>query len=346
MQYNKLGGGALQVSEICLGTMTWGEQNSEQEAHAQLDLAVSHGVNFVDAAEMYPVPPRAETQGRTEAILGTWLKKQRRERLIIATKVTGPGRGFTWVRGGELDLNRKNVMAAVDGSLKRLQTDYIDLYQLHWPDRYVPLFGKAFYDPAEERPTVPIEEQLGVFGDLVKQGKIRSFGLSNESAWGALRWLRTAEERGLPKPVSIQNAYNLINRSFEPALSEVARRENLPLLAYSPLAFGHLSGKYRNGATPPGARLSLHPPFGQRYLKPNVEPAVSAYAALARKAGIAPATLAIAFCRSRWFCASTIIGATTLDQLRENLNAASVTLSKELLAEVDALHLRFTNPAV
>jgi aryl-alcohol dehydrogenase-like predicted oxidoreductase len=326
--------------------MTWGEQNSEHEAHAQLDLAVSHGVNFVDAAEMYPVPPRAETQGRTETILGAWLKTRPRDRLVVATKVTGPGRGFTWVRGGELAINRRNVIAAVDGSLKRLQTDYIDLYQLHWPDRYLPTFGKPFYEPAEERPTVAIEEQVSVFGELIKQGKIRSFGLSNESAWGTLRWLRAAEERGLPKPVSIQNAYSLINRSFEPALSEVARCEDLPLLAYSPLAFGHLTGKYLNGASPAGARLSLHPPFGQRYVKPNVEPAVAAYAALARRAGMTPATLALAFCRSRWFCAATIIGATTLDQLRENLAAADVTLDKEVLGEIDALHLRFANPAV
>jgi aryl-alcohol dehydrogenase (NADP+) len=346
MQYNRLGGGTLNVSEICLGTMTWGEHNSERDAHAQLDLAASSGVNFIDAAEMYPVPPRAETQGRTETILGTWLSKQRRDRFVVATKVTGPGRGFTWVRAGELAIDRGNVVAAVEGSLKRLQTDHIDLYQLHWPDRYLPMFGKAFYEPAEERPTVPIEEQLSVFGDLIKQGKIRSFGLSNESAWGTLRWLRAAEERGLPRPVSIQNAYNLLNRSFEPALSEIARHEDLPLLAYSPLAFGHLSGKYLNGGTPPGARLTVYPPFGQRYAKPNVEPAVAAYAGLARKAGLTPAALALAFCRSRWFCASTIIGATTLDQLRENLDAVSVTLSKELLSEIDGLHLRFTNPAV
>ncbi|MGH8630377.1 MAG: aldo/keto reductase, partial [Burkholderiales bacterium] len=265
MKFNKLGDGALQVSEICLGTMTWGEQNSEQDAHQQLDYALSRGINFIDAAEMYPVPPRAETQGLTEAILGSWLKKQRRDRLIVATKLTGPGRGFTWVRGGELAINRKNVISAVDGSLKRLQTDYIDLYQIHWPDRYLPLFGKTFYDPGEERSTVPIEEQLTVFAELIKVGKIRHFGLSNESAWGACHWIRAAERASVPKPVSIQNAYNLINRSFEPALSEVTRREGVALLAYSPLAFGHLSAKYLAGAKPAGARLTVFPPFGQRY---------------------------------------------------------------------------------
>jgi aryl-alcohol dehydrogenase (NADP+) len=346
MRLNKLGHCDLKVSEICLGTMTWGEQNSEQDAHEQLDYALSRGINFVDAAEMYPVPPRAQTQGRTEAFLGSWLKKQRRDRVIVATKVTGPGRGFAWVRGGELAINRKNVLSAVDGSLKRLHTDYIDLYQIHWPDRYLPLFGKSFYDPAEERGSVPIEEQLAVFADLIKAGKIRHFGLSNESAWGACQWLRAAERTGAPKPVSIQNAFNLINRSFEPALAEVTRREGVPLLAYSPLAFGHLSAKYLAGAKPAGARLTVFPPFGQRYAKPNVEPAVACYAGLAKKAGMSPAAMAIAFCRSRWFCASTIIGATTLAQLEENIDACEVVLSDDLLREIDVTHLSYPNPAV
>jgi aryl-alcohol dehydrogenase-like predicted oxidoreductase len=346
MKLNRLADSALEVSEICLGTMTWGEQNSERDAHRQLDYAFGRGVNFVDAAEMYPVPPRAETQGRTESFLGTWLKGKPRDKVIVATKLTGPGRGFAWVRGGDLALNRRNILAAVEGSLKRLQSDYIDLYQIHWPDRYLPLFGKVFYEPAEERSAVPIEEQLAVFGELIQSGKIRAFGLSNESAWGTAHWMRAAERGGLPKPVSIQNAYNLINRSFEPALSEVTRCERIPLLAYSPLAFGHLSGKYLNGSKPAGARLTLHPPFGQRYTKPNVEPAVAAYAALARKAGLTPAALAIAFCRSRWFCASTIIGATTELQLKENLDAAQLRLSAEVLAEIDAIHIRYPNPAI
>jgi aryl-alcohol dehydrogenase (NADP+) len=346
MRLNKLGHCELEVSEICLGTMTWGEQNGEKEAHEQLDHALALGVNFIDAAEMYPVPPRAETQGRTESFLGAWLGKQARDRLIIATKVTGPGRGFGWVRGGDLAINRKNVIAAAEGSLRRLQTEYIDVYQIHWPDRYLPLFGKVFYEPQEERDTVPIEEQLAVFADLIKAGKIRHLGLSNESAWGVCEWLRVAERAGLPKPVSIQNAYNLLNRSFEPALSEVTRREDVPLLAYSPLAFGHLSGKYLAGAKPAGARLTLFPPFGQRYAKPNVEPAAAAYSALARKAGLTPAAMAIAFCKSRWFCASTIIGATGLKQLDENIAAADIVLSPDLLAEIDAIHLRYPNPAV
>lgn len=346
MKYHRLGTSGLEVPEICLGSMTWGEQNSEKEAHEQLDYAVARGVNFVDAAEMYPVPPRAETQGRTEAILGTWLKRQPRERLVIATKITAPGRGFSWVRGGPVAIDRKSVKEALDGSLRRLQTEYVDLYQIHWPDRYLPLFGKTFYDPAEERPTVPIEEQLEAFAEPIKAGKVRYLGLSNESPWGVSEFLRIARMRNLPLAVSIQNAYNLLNRAYEMGLSEVTRREGIPLLAYSPLGFGHLSGKYLNGARPAGARLAQFPPFGQRYDKPNVAAAVAAYADLARRAGLSPAALAIAFCRSRWFCASTIIGATTLAQLKENIDTVSVDLAPEVLEEIDRIHLLYPNPAI
>jgi aryl-alcohol dehydrogenase-like predicted oxidoreductase len=346
MKYNKLGSSDLGVSEICLGTMTWGEQNSESDAHQQLDYAVSRGINFVDAAEMYPVPPAAETQGRTEAYLVNWLKKQARDKLIVATKITAQGRGFGWIRGGPGPIGQKSIQEALDGSLRRLQTDYVDLYQIHWPDRYLPLFGNIFYDLGLERATASIEEQLEAFAGFVKAGKMRFIGLSNESPWGVLEFMRFARAKGLPIVVSIQNAYSLLNRSFEAGLSEVTRREGIPLLAYSPLAFGHLSGKYLNGAKPAGARLSKFPPFGQRYDKPNVMPAVAAYAELARKAGLSPATLAIAFVRSRWFCVSTIIGATTPAQLREDVDAAGVTLSEEVLAEIDAIHLRYPNPAI
>jgi aryl-alcohol dehydrogenase (NADP+) len=346
MRYLQLGTSDLKVSEICLGTMTWGQQNTEADAHAQLDYALSRGVNFIDAAEMYPVPPKGETQGRTETYLGTWLKRQRRDRLIVATKITGPGRGFDWVRGGELAINARNVQAAVDGSLRRLQTDYIDLYQIHWPDRYAPAFGQLFYDPTKERPTVPIEEQLEALGAVVKAGKVRHIGLSNETPWGTLEFLRTAERLGLPRAVSIQNAYSLINRTFESGLSEVSRKENIGLLAYSPLAFGHLSGKYLDGAKPEAGRLTVFPQFGQRYDKPNVAPATAAYAALAREHGLTPATLALAFVRSRWFVASNIVGATSLEQLRENIDSADVTLSEPVLAAIDAIHLRFPNPVV
>ena len=346
MKYSKLGSGDLNVSEICLGTMTWGEQNSEQDAHQQLDYAVSRGINFIDAAEMYPVPPKAQTQGRTETFLGSWLKKQRRDKLIIATKITAQGRGFGWVRGGPGPLDKKSIQEALEGSLRRLQTDYVDLYQIHWPDRYLPLFGNTFYDPRQERETTSIEEQLEAFAGFIRAGKIRYLGLSNESPWGVMEFLRLARDKALPAVVSIQNAYNLLNRSFEMGLSEVTRRAGVPLLAYSPLGFGHLSAKYLNGARPAGARLTQFPPFGQRYDKPNVMPAVAAYADLARKTNLSPVQLAIAFVRSRWFCASTIIGATTMEQLREDIDAEGVTLHEDVLAEIDAIHLRYPNPAI
>ncbi len=346
MRYNRLGDSGLEVSEICLGTMTFGEQNSEREAHDQLDRAVGRGVNFIDAAEMYPVPPRAETQGLTESHVGSWLAGQARDRLVVATKITGPGRGFGWVRGGSLAIDAKAVEAAVDGSLRRLRTDYVDLYQIHWPDRYVPGFGKIHYDPALERPTVPIVEQLAALGRLVTAGKVRYIGLSNESPWGVTEFLRASREAGLPRIASIQNAYNLLNRVYEVGLSEISRRENVPLIPYSPLAFGHLSGKYLGGAAPAESRLVRFPPFGQRYDKPNVASAVAAYAALAGQVGLSPAAMALAFVRSRWFVASTIIGATTLAQLDENLGSTDIVLPDSTLAAIDAIHLGNPNPAV
>lgn len=346
MRMNRLGDSDLQVSEVCLGTMTWGEQNSEAEAHAQLDYAFARGINFIDAAEMYPVPPRAETQGRTETYLGSWLARQPRDRVIVATKVTPPGRGFGWIRDGALSLTRDNVAAAVDGSLKRLRTDYIDLYQIHWPERYVPSFGKVHYDPAQERPATPIREQLEALSTQVRAGKVRHVGLSNETPWGVMEFLRLAREHGLPRVVSVQNAYNLLNRTFEGPLAEITRHEEVPLLAYSPLAFGHLSGKYLSGGSPAGARLTLFPPFGQRYQKPNVPAASAAYAELALASGMQPSTLALAFVKSRFFVCSTIVGATTVEQLAEDVDAFDVELSADVLAALDELHLRFTNPAV
>ncbi|MFO1318318.1 MAG: aldo/keto reductase [Burkholderiales bacterium] len=346
MRYIRLGQAGPSVSEISLGTMTFGQQNTEAEAHAQLDYARSRGVNFIDAAEMYPVPPRAETQGRTEEIVGTWLRKQDRSSVVIATKITGPGRGFGWVRRGELAIDRKSVNEAIDGSLKRLGTDYVDLYQIHWPDRYVPSFGGIHYDPAAERPTVPIEEQLACLGELVRQGKVRNIGLSNETPWGVTQFLDAARRLNLPRVVSIQNAYNLLNRTFEAGLSEITRQEQVPLLAYSPLGFGHLTGKYAGAAQPAGARLTLFPPFGQRYQKPKVDTAVRAYVELAGSIGITPATLALAFVKSRWFLGSCIVGATTMAQLVENIDAAEVTLAEPVLQKIDAIHLENPNPAV
>ena len=342
MKINKLGESDLQVSEICLGTMTWGEQNTIEDAHSQLDYAVAHGINFIDAAEMYPVPPRAETQGRTETYLGHWLRRQARDKLIIATKITGPARGFEWVRGGPR-VTATQIAQAVETSLQRLQTDYIDLYQIHWPDRNVPMFGQSAYDPAAEREAAPIGEQLAALSELVKAGKIRHIGLSNETPWGVCEFIKVAENTGLQRVVSIQNAYNLINRVFEYGLAETCAREHVGLMAYSPLGFGMLTGKYQTpGAT---GRLTLFPGFGQRYNKTNVEKATRAYTDIARQAGVTPATLALAFVRSRWFVTSTIIGATTLDQLKENIDSARIALNTDTLKEIDAVHARYPNPA-
>src|SRR5512142_1056871 len=324
MEYRRVADSDLKVSALALGTMTFGEQNSEADAHAQLDLAVSHGVNFIDTAEMYPVAPRAETVHRTESYLGSWLRHQPRDKLIVATKIAGPGRGFGWIRNGPR-INRTHVAAAIDDSLRRLQTDYVDLYQIHWPDRYVPMFGATSYDVTQERDAVAITEQLQALDEQIRGGKIRYIGLSNETPWGVAEFVRSAEQLGLPKIVSIQNAYHLMNRTFESGLSEVCRHANVGLLAYSPLAFGHLTGKYLADPNAHG-RITLFPNFGQRYNKPNVPAATKEYVRIAQEAGLSPATLALAFARTRWFTSSAILGATTLEQLHENLESAEVTL--------------------
>lgn len=344
MNYRQLGDSDLQVSELCLGTMTFGQQNTLEEAHQQLDLAVDQGINFIDAAEMYPVPARAETQGLTEAYIGKWLAQQQRDRLIIATKIAGSSRRLDWIRNGPVAVDRANIEQAVNDSLKRLQTDYIDLYQIHWPDRYVPIFGQTIFDPKQVRDAVPIAEQLSALGDLVKAGKIRYIGLSNETPWGVAQFCQVARELNLPKVISIQNAYNLINRVFETALAEACYDTNIGLLAYSPLAFGTLTGKYLDPATSNG-RIRLFAGFGQRYNKTNTTEAVSAYVAIAQKYNLSPATLALAFVRQRWFVSSTIIGATTLEQLQENIASHTVTLNQEILQEIDQVHQRYPNPA-
>lgn len=344
MQYNQLGESDLKVSDICLGTMTYGQQNTIEEAHQQLDYAIAQGINFIDAAEMYPVPTQAETYGLTEKYIGEWLKHQQRDKLIVATKIAGPGRGFKWVRNGAKAIDRDNIKQAVEDSLNRLQTDYIDLYQIHWPDRYVPRFGQTVFDPNQVGNTVPIAEQLEVFADVIKAGKIRYIGLSNETPWGVAQFSNAAKQLGLPKVVSIQNAYNLINRVFDGALAEAVYYENIGLLAYSPLGFGFLTGKYINGK-PEKARATLFEGFGQRYFKPNVQEAVAAYVEIAKRHQISPAQLAIAFVRSRWFVTSTIIGATTLEQLKENIDSVNVVLNQEILADLDAVNARYPNPA-
>ncbi|WP_153146117.1 aldo/keto reductase [Dechloromonas sp. H13] len=339
-----LGRSDLIVPEVCLGTMTFGEQTGEADAHAQLDFALAAGVNFIDTAEMYAVPARAETCGASESIVGRWLKRQQRERIVVATKVAGPSRNLDWIRGGPPALDRANIRAAIDGSLRRLQTDYIDLYQLHWPERNQPMFGQWQYDPTKERACTPIREQLETLAELVAASKVRAVGLSNEHPWGVMQFLRLADELGLPRVLCTQNAYNLLTRTFETSLAEVCHREQVGLLAYSPLAFGHLTGKYLADPATPG-RISRWPAFGQRYSKPNVVPAVTAYVALARRHGLTPAQLALGFVRSRWFVSSTIVGASSLAQLQETLPATQTPMPPELLAEIDAIHLRYTNPA-
>ena len=344
LQHNPLGDSGLTIPEICLGTMTFGEQTGEADAHAQLDFALAQGVNFIDTAEMYPVPPRAETYGATETIVGNWLKRQQRDKIILATKVAGPARSLTWIRNGPQAMDRSNIRAAIEGSLRRLQTDYIDLYQLHWPERNQPMFGQWQFDPKAERGGTPIREQLEALAELVREGKVRHVGVSNEHAWGLMQFIRLADELGLPRIVTTQNAYHLLNRTFETGLAEIAHRERIGLLAYSPLAFGHLTGKYLADPAAPG-RLTQWPFFGQRYTKPNVAPAVAAYTALARQHKLTPTQLALGFVRSRWFVASTIIGASSLAQLQETLPATLTPLSDEILAAIDAIHLQYTNPA-
>lgn len=344
MQQRRLGQTDLKVSALCLGTMTFGEQNSERQAHAQLDRALAVGINFIDTAEMYPVPPRPETQGRTEEYIGSWLSMRGgRDHVVLATKVSGPAGWLPYLRGGKARLDRPNIEAALEASLKRLRTDYIDLYQLHWPDRQTNYFGQLGYrHPAEDR-SVPLLETLEVLGDLVTAGKVRCIGLSNETPWGTMRLLQLAETQGLPRPVSIQNPYNLLNRTFEIGLAEIAIREQCGLLAYSPMAFGVLSGKYVGGARPAGTRLTLFQRF-DRYSNPQAEAATAEYVALARRHGLDPAQMALAWVTSRPFVTSNIIGATTMDQLEDDLASADLELSEELIEEIEAIHTRQPNP--
>ena len=341
-----LGDSQLDVSSICLGTMTFGEQNSEADAHRQLDYALERGINFIDTAEMYPVMPRATTQGSTERFIGSWLKKTgKRSEVVLATKIAGPNPALHWIRDGKNNLDAANIRAAVDASLQRLQTDHIDLYQIHWPSRNVPVFGATVFDPAKERADVAIEETLEALAQLIKDGKIRNIGVSNESAWGVCEYTKQAELKGLPRIATIQNLYNLTARGFETSLlDETCMRENVSLLAYSPLSFGQLTGKYLDNPKAHG-RLTIFPPtWSPRYLRPPVLQAVKEYVELARANGMTPAQMALAWCYSRWFVASTIIGATTLEQLKENIDAAQVALSPEVVDAIDAIHARITNP--
>lgn len=347
MEYRALGRTGIQVSLICLGTMTWGSQNSEAQAHDQLDYAFGQGVNFIDTAEGYPVTPVSrETQFLTETYIGNWIAARgRRDDIILATKVAGPSRDSVRVfRGGGNRLDRRNIEQAVEDSLRRLRTDYIDLYQLHWPDRRVPSFGARGLSRIEDdADTVPIEETLSVLADLVRAGKIRHFGVSNETAWGVAEYLRLAREKDLPRVASIQNAYNLLNRTFEQGLSEFALREDVGLLAYSPLAGGNLTGKYLGGRIPEGSRRDVARQF-LRYDLPGQPVASARYVAIAYAHGLDPAELALAFVNSRPFVTSTIIGATSLAQLKTDIGSARISLNEDALTAIEAVHREIPDP--
>nr|WP_163501116.1 NADP(H)-dependent aldo-keto reductase [Halomonas socia] len=341
MQIRPLGDTGIDVSRLCLGTMTFGEQNSEAEAHEQLDRAVAFGINFIDTAEMYPVPPKAETQGRTEAYIGSWLKRRgARDDVIIATKAAGPG--LDHIRGGPR-MSRSHIHKAIDASLSRLQTDYVDLYQLHWPDRSTNYFGRLGYVHDDEEDAIALEETLAALKELVEAGKVRAIGLSNETPWGVMRCLRLAETLDVPRVASVQNPYNLLNRSFEVGLAEIAHREGVGLLAYSPLGFGVLSGKYLDGARPPKGRLTLYERF-KRYTSEVAEEATRAYVQIAREHGLDPAQMALAYVNSRPFLTSNIMGATSMEQLESNLASESLRLDQEVLEAIEAVHRRLPNP--
>jgi aryl-alcohol dehydrogenase-like predicted oxidoreductase len=344
MHYNRLPTTDLEVSRICLGTMTWGEQNTEADAHAQLDYALDQGVNFIDTAEIYPVPPEEITYGRTEQYIGSWLgRRGNRDEIILATKVASRSSAMSYIRNGGNRLDRGNIARAVDASLERLQTDYIDLYQVHWPDRQTNYFGQLGYAHSDE-PSIPLAETLEALNEQVESGKIRYVGVSNETPWGMMRYLRDAERCNLPRTITIQNPYNLLNRVFEVGLAEVALRESVGLLAYSPLAFGVLSGKYLGGKKPAGARLTLFDRF-TRYTNPAALTATRAYVALAREHGLDPAQMALAFVNQQPFVTSNIIGATTLEQLAMDIASDDLELSPEVLRDIEAIHDLQPNPA-
>lgn len=338
MQYKKLGNSDIQVSIICLGTMTWGEQNTENEGFDQMDYALENGVNFFDTAELYSVPPKKETFGSTEKIIGKWMQSKKcREKIILATKVVGRS-GMKWFRGKETRLNEEQISLAIEGSLKRLKTDYIDLYQLHWPDRKANFFGKLCYEHHEEEDLIDIRKQLEVLDKFVKQGKIRLVGLSNETPWGLMKFISMSEEFKLPRVVSVQNPYSLLNRSYEVGMAEISIRENCGLLAYSPLAFGMLTGKYDDGKLPSGARLTLFSNMYTRYTKEKGRDESKKFNYLAKESGLSPTDMALAFVNSRDFVTSNIIGATNIEQLQQNINSFKINLDENIISEINKIH--------
>ncbi len=345
MEYRPLGRSDIKVSAICLGSMTWGEQNSEAEGFEQMDYAFDQGINFIDTAEMYPIATRAETYGRTEEIIGNWMAARgKRDKVILATKIVGPNPGrFAYIRGGGTRFDRKHITAAVESSLKRLKTDYIDLYQLHWPDRSTNDFGRLAYEHEEGAEETPLEETLEALDAVVKAGKVRTVGVSNENPWGVMRCLALAEQGKGPRMASIQNPYSFLNRSFETRMAEIAIREDVGLLAYAPLAAGTLTGKYLNNQRPAGARRTLWPD-NRRYQGPQADAATAAYVQLAGDQGLDPAQMALAFVLSRRFTTAAIIGATTMDQLKTDIGAAKVSLNAETLKAIEAIHKVYTYP--
>lgn len=346
MLYRKLGTTDIDVSVICLGTMTWGQQNTEQQGFAQMDYALEQGINFFDTAELYSIPPNGETYGSTERIIGNWFRaRKNRERVVLASKIAGPGPGWIpHIRNGETRFDEKNISLALDASLKRLQTDYIDLYQLHWPERNTNFFGHLGYTHKQEDNFTPVEETLAALAKQVEAGKIRYIGLSNETPWGVMRFIQAAEQHGLPRIVSVQNPYSLLNRSYEIGLAEISCREQCGLLAYSPLGFGVLSGKYLGGQQPEAARITLWPNYS-RYTNPQANLATQKYVELAHQHGIDPAQMALAYVNNRAFLTSTIIGATGMAQLQANIASIELELSDEILDTIEAIHTEIPNPS-
>ena len=343
MNYKKLGNTEIKVSTICLGTMTWGEQNNIQEGFEQMDYALEQGINFFDTAELYAIPPKKETYGKTEEIIGSWLKeKNNRSKIILATKISGPG--LSWIRGGGNQYDEKNLNKAVEGSLKRLNTDYIDLYQLHWPERKTNYFGKLGYEHKDENVWNNFEEILNSLDKIIKSGKVRYVGLSNESAWGLSKYLEISKSKNLPKMMSVQNPYNLLNRTYEIGLAEISIREKSGLLAYSPLASGILSGKYRNGALPEGSRMKLFGDRFPRYKTKNATNAVEEYYKISTNHNLNLAQMSLKFCELQPFITSIIIGATSMEQLKTDIESVNVELSDEVIKEINKTQKIYQNP--
>ena len=343
MNYKKLGNTDIDVSTICLGTMTWGEQNTQEEAFEQMDYALDQGVNFWDTAEIYAIPPKKNTYGKTEEFIGNWFEKtKKREKVVLASKVAGPG--LSWIRNGKSQYNKKNLHEAVNSSLTRLKTDYIDLYQLHWPERKTNYFGKLGYEHKDDNDWNKFEDILVVLDELIKDGKIRYIGISNETAWGLTKFLEISKLKDLPKMMSVQNPYNLLNRSYEVGLAEISIREKSGLLAYSPLAFGFLSGKYRNGKLPEKSRMKLFGDLFPRYKTPNGASAIEKYYEISKKNGLDFSQMSLKFCEIQPFVTSVIIGATTMEQLKTNIESVNLELSNEIIKEINEVQTKYPNP--